>query len=437
MKNLQTIVKIALALGLIGYTYQAFQCPTLSCDSPIGGDYCFLHSGDSPVTQIRTFKCPSDQWCYLEDGQYAWVRSFNQNMSRLDLSYKNNSQVFYRYTQKHCEDITTFQQQLQNGRKCQVSAQCLSNTCDETTGKCIGKTEGVSCSSHEECNVGLACNPDTGFPFATTCKKMFTSGICANDNECDYTHFCWPSLPNSKQRECLQLFSQEMGKMFGVLYDDLKSLLENSLEAGKYCKSGIAAISTNKSIATCVEIDKITTNINRNDVNSTTPISSPYYCSLEDEHFKACKYWYKSGTGVNQYSLIATEYCDCSLDEGLNNKSIGICPYPGQDQLDTYVDSLQLVLQYTKCQTVDWMNMAAQKDCGVGAVQGGELYSAWQKAVQSQFNITYWQYIQTPTTRQCMEEVMSTSLTNLEKEIGIITQVGLVLLASILTFILL
>ena len=67
--------------------------------------------------------------------------------------------------------------------------------------------QGVSCASHEECNVGLACNPDSSFPFATTCKPMFTSGLCSNDNECDYTHFCWPANPDNKTKECLQLFS--------------------------------------------------------------------------------------------------------------------------------------------------------------------------------------------------------------------------------------
>ena len=78
---------------------------------------------------------------------------------------------------------------------------------------------------------------------------MFSSGLCSNDNECDYTHFCWPANPNNSTTECLELFSQDIGKRFGVIYNTDKTLLENSLEAGKFCKSGIAAINANRTSA--------------------------------------------------------------------------------------------------------------------------------------------------------------------------------------------
>ena len=115
---------------------------------------------------------------------------------------------------------------------------------------------------------------------------------------------------------------------------------------------------------------------------------------------------------------------------------VGVCPYPGQQQLAVYVDSLKTVLNHTRCSTVDWVNMEAQKDCGVGGYNEGELYSAWQKAVESQFNITYWQYIQTNETRECMEQVMATSLTNLEKKNGyrLVVEMGLIASAFIIAF---
>lgn len=111
---------------------------------------------------------------------------------------------------------------------------------------------------------------------------MDTSGTCTSSFDCANTHFCWPSKPNSTVTECLEMFSQNNYKIFGMLYDKDKTLLENSLSAGQYCKSGIAAISTNKTFATCVEIAYISTNINGS-VESTAPEPSPYKCSLVDE----------------------------------------------------------------------------------------------------------------------------------------------------------
>eukprot|EP00347_Sterkiella_histriomuscorum_P016997 403351056 len=414
-------------------------CPILSCTDTIGGDYCFKHSGDSPVTSILSFKCPANQWCYLQDGQYAWVRAQNQVVKSLDQNNKNNSQVFYRYTEKHCEDISTFKQQLQNGRSCDVSAQCLSNTCDSVQKRCVGKSVNESCSSHEECNVRYACNPSKEFPFETTCKEMFTSGICYSDNECAYTHFCWPANPNNQTTECLRMFSQPEFKTFGVIYDSNLGQLDNSLTAGKYCQSGIAVINANKTQATCVRIEKISTNINQTNNRSTTAIPSPYQCSLQNLDAEACKYWYQlsktdpayktSSTDPNaNFRIIANEYCDCSLDPDIDKQVLGICPYPGQDQLDTYVNSLNIVLNNTNCQTVDWLNMEAQKDCGVGS-KGGDMYQAWQFAVESQFNITYWQYLQSNYTRSCLNEIMATSLLNLEKKISIQIAVNYILIS--------
>ena len=78
---------------------------------------------------------------------------------------------------------------------------------------------------------------------------------------------------------------------------------------------------------------------------------------------------------------------------------------------------MKAVLLGSNCQTVDWNNMYAQLDCGIGAL-GGNNFTIWQTAVESQFNITYWPYVQTNNTRPCLEEVMAISLTNLMKQRG-------------------
>lgn len=107
--------------------------------------------------------------------------------------------------------------------------------CDADTGRCVGKQKGETCHAHEECDVRLACNPDRTFPFETTCKEMFSSGSCSSDFECDYTHFCYPKNPGNKSTECLELFSQPAFTVFGVIYDNTLTQLDNALIAGKYC----------------------------------------------------------------------------------------------------------------------------------------------------------------------------------------------------------
>ncbi len=64
---------------------------------------------------------------------------------------------------------------------------------------------------------------------------------------------------------------------------------------------------------------------------------------------------------------------------------------PGQDQLYTYVNALRISLERSECQTVDWLNMLSQKDCGIGA--NPETYDVWTTLVESYFNITYWPFI--------------------------------------------
>jgi hypothetical protein len=83
------------------------KCPTLDCASVIQQDVCYLHDGMSPVEMIKTFYCPDDQWCYLNDGEFAWV---NNNLQDPNLEHKNRdfSNVFSKYTQRTCTAISSF-----------------------------------------------------------------------------------------------------------------------------------------------------------------------------------------------------------------------------------------------------------------------------------------------------------------------------------------
>lgn len=86
----------------------AYQCPDLSCDEPIGGTICFLHPGGSPVEgTIRTFKCPRNQYCGIQEGRYAWVEASKNSLN--DSPNRGDSAVYKKILQKECEIIDVFQ----------------------------------------------------------------------------------------------------------------------------------------------------------------------------------------------------------------------------------------------------------------------------------------------------------------------------------------
>ncbi len=66
--------------------------------------------------------------------------------------------------------------------------------------------------------------------------------------------------------------------------------------------------------------------------------------------------------------------------------------------------------------------------------KGEEGYKAWTTAVEAQFNITYWQYLQTEKTRACVEAVVSTSLINLIKEQSIRLVGGFISAIALIAF---
>ena len=82
-----------------------------------------------PVEEIKTFFCPYDQVCNLEDGHFAWVTSKLQ-VSTIDKKDKLQSQVYKKYSEKACEAIEELQlQELNNGRGCEASRMCKSAYC--------------------------------------------------------------------------------------------------------------------------------------------------------------------------------------------------------------------------------------------------------------------------------------------------------------------
>ncbi len=67
------------------------------------------------------------------------------------------------------------------------------------------------------------------------------------------------------------------------------------------------------------------------------------------------------------------------------------------------------VLQNSNCHTLDRNNIKAQRDlCGIGVAD-----EEWRFAVDLQFNITHWPYLQNFTTFHCVQKFFTDSYTNM------------------------
>lgn len=91
------------------------------------------------------------------------------------------------------------------------------------------------------------------------------------------------------------------------------------------------------------------------------------------------------------------------------------------------------MLKNSKCHTLDRNNIRAQKDkCGLGNSK------QWELAVDLQFNITHWPYIQSSANLNCVERFFADSHSNLQ--VAAATQLaslsGLVLIVSSLIILL-
>lgn len=90
------------------------------------------------------------------ENEYAWVTSKYQiegyespNIND-ELLRKKDSQIYKRITDKSCEAIENFNQDLNNGQDCEDNRNCKSATCtSQNTGQpflCTGLVEGKSCN---------------------------------------------------------------------------------------------------------------------------------------------------------------------------------------------------------------------------------------------------------------------------------------------------
>lgn len=152
---------------------------------------------------------------------------------------------------------------MYNGRKCENAYQCVSGVCDGETKSCTGRTNGDSCSSHVDCNNGLACRPSTKWPFNTQCLALADVGSeCESDYDCKPRNFCWKLVDENlkpKKPTCLEKHSAPDDIKFYWDSENYPSHTKESIMVhGTYCKSGTAfKMPSNPNVAVCVSINRI------------------------------------------------------------------------------------------------------------------------------------------------------------------------------------
>ena len=143
----------------------------------------------------------------------------------------------------------------------------------------MGKKQAESCQTTSECHVGLSCVPSLSFPFETTCQPLLGSGAeCESSTVCKIDNFCWPATPLDAvngRLTCNQMFMKNDFDIIGFMNEPSKTRLDNSLNAGQFCKSGIAVI-MNATAAMCVQISEVWSNFN----NFAAKAESPFFCDL-------------------------------------------------------------------------------------------------------------------------------------------------------------
>ena len=253
--------------------------------------------------------------------------------------------------------MESLEKNLNNGRKCTYAYQCKSRVCDtEGTGACVGREEGETCSTHEECHKQLACRPNNIWPFETTCLPLSEVGSeCESEFDCKPRNFCW-KLAENKNSICLEKHSAPDYTEFmwdNVKYPEMTKL--SVMVHGQYCKSGIASMKLKNGkipgksdpeskIAICLTIDDIFGQTADKNDDAGLPIVKPYQCSPDGKTH--CLY--KKG-GITHFKLL----CECGLRQDAGGEDIGYCPIPDSKMLNNKNDYLRKMWIGDNCHTLD------------------------------------------------------------------------------------
>lgn len=145
--------------------------------------------------------------CELDDMQFAWYSLDLQPI----VSHRSweMSPLFRKRSLSYCNPIQSYKQNLLPGRTCDENAQCQGFNC--TDSFCQGYISGSTCSSHSECNIGLACVPSSEWPYPTFCDSFRAEGMsCRELEDCEIGLFCHYETRTdfmNRDKKCLKMFS--------------------------------------------------------------------------------------------------------------------------------------------------------------------------------------------------------------------------------------
>lgn len=93
----------------------------------------------------------------------------------------------------------------------------------------------------------------------------------------------------------------------------------------------------------------------------------------------------------------------------MSDQTSGFCESViGTDTYAKAVKAKKLLYRESKCHTLDRESMRAQRDgCGIG-----DYTDEWRFAVDKQFNVTHWPYIQDNQIYHCVQKFFSDSYIN-------------------------
>ena len=88
----------------------------------------------------------------------------------------------------------------------------------------------------------------------------------------------------------------------------------------------------------------------------------------------------------------------------------------GTDPYIKYARQMYYMLSNSNCHTLDRTDIRAQRDlCGIGVLD-----EEWRFAVDLQFNITHWPYVQDYNNFHCVQKFFSDSYINMSLDLGIL-----------------
>jgi len=95
---------------------------------------------------------------------------------------------------------------------------------------------GESCSSHEECDVSLACRREWRWPHKTLCRLYALEGeFCDSDYDCESKNVCIFLNYTDNIKRCAPRWSSQDYTIFGWEHIEGKAMMELVIHNGRFC----------------------------------------------------------------------------------------------------------------------------------------------------------------------------------------------------------